>query len=207
MRFKDRAEAGRMLSEKLIPFKGSETVVFALPRGGVIVGREIAKALKVPLELIITRKIGHPNQPEFAIAAISEGGKMVGDPFRMPEVDPSWLEANIRKELEEAKRRRQAYKPKEKISPKDKTAIIVDDGAATGLTIMAAIKELSSKKPKKIILALPVAPLDVLEKLKKKVDEVVCINCEKDFLGAVGTYYEKFPQVEDTEVKKILEKN
>lgn len=207
MRFKDRAEAGRMLAEKLKTYQGKDTVVFALPRGGVIIGYEVAKALSAPLELIITRKIGHPYQPEYAITAISEGGKIVGEPLKSPDIDTSWLETEIEKEFNEAKRRRQTYKPQDKISASGKIAIIVDDGVATGLTLIAAIKEIKSQKPKKIILALPVAPMDVLENLRKAVDQVICILPEENFLGAVGSYYENFPQIEDEEVKRIMAAN
>lgn len=213
MPFKDRFEAGKMLADRLKSFQKKDIVIFALPRGGVVVASQVARALKAPLELIITRKIGHPDQPEYAIAAISEGGQIVGDPLKHKDIDPAWLESKISEEFSEAKRRRQIYKPslrayaleaEGKISAKGKTAIIVDDGVATGLTILAAIKEIKSQNPKKIVLALPVAPFDILDKLKKEVNEIVCIYPEKDFFGAVGSYYENFPQVEDEEVVKIM---
>lgn len=206
MFFRDRSEAGKLLSDKLRAYAGANTIVYALPRGGVVVGGEVAKALNSPLEVVITRKIGHPTQPEYAIAAISENGEIVQNPIEISHVDSEWLKSKIRHELEEAKRRRATYKPIGKISAKGKVAIIVDDGVATGLTIMAAIKDIKAQRPEKIILALPVAPCDVLEILKKQVDRVVCIKAEAYFSGAVGSYYHSFPQVEDFKVKEIISK-
>ena len=205
MTFKDRKEAGKMLAEKLKNFENTQTVVYALPRGGVIVGHEIAKKLNLPLDLVITRKIGHQFSPEYAICAIAEDGHRVCNKNEELEADTKWLNERFKEEQKEASRRRWVYlKNRPMLSPKNRTAIIVDDGIATGLTIMLAIREIRHESPSKIIVAVPVAPLDAIEKIKNEVDEVVALDIDKDFAGAVGEYYEDFSEIEDDEVIKIM---
>ena len=207
MQFKNREEAGKLLAKKLEKYKGKNIIVYALPRGGVVPALEIARFLKSPLDLIITRKIGHPYQPEYAIGAISESGRIVGSKEDMELVDKDWLKKEIKKQQEEIVRRRNMYlKGRESIDPKGKIAIIVDDGIATGLTIQAAILALKQQKPKEIIIAVPVVPKETAAVLKKDVDEIIALTMpsEDEFLGAVGAYYQDFSQVEDKDVISLL---
>lgn len=204
--FKDRGDAGRQLARKLLKYKDKNPVVLALPRGGVVLGDVVAKKLECPLDLIITRKIGHPYNPEYAIAAVSISGEVVENRAETDAVDQRWFEEKKLKQILEAKRRQEAYlKGRKPLDLKDKTAIIVDDGIATGLTMMAAIKEVRLKNPMQIIVTVPVIPFDTYEILLKLVDEVVAISMPDDFLGSVGAYYKNFPQVSDDEVVNILQ--
>ena len=208
MYFRDRAEGGRLLSKLLKKYKEhADVVVFALPRGGVVTGLEVAKFLKAPLDLIITRKIGHPYQPEYAIAAIAEDGHMIGKKNELDSVDQSWLKKEIEIQREEAKRRREAYLSGLSIIPVEgKTAILVDDGVATGLTIRVAIKELRHRNPSKIVVAVPVVPEHTAKTIAEEADELIALDIPrgKDFLGAIGSYYDDFSPVEDNEVISIM---
>lgn len=208
MYFADRIDAGRKLGKLLAKkYNGKDCLVYALPRGGVVTGLEVAKALNAPLDLLIIRKIGHPGNPEYAIGAISEHGHLAKGPD-FDSIDTKWLDSQIVKEQKEIKRRRILYlQDRKEKDPKGKIAIIVDDGIATGLTIKAAILELQEKSPAKIIIAVPVAPEDVLNNLKKEVDDIVCLAKEAEYLGSVGSYYEDFPQISDDEVIKLLAKS
>lgn len=205
--FQDRRDAGEQLSRLLTDYN-NKTVVYALPRGGVVVAEVVAKKLKAPLELLIPRKIGHPYNPEYAIGAVTEHGKPILDETETAYVSKVWLESEITKQREEAKRRRKLYVGNKKpASVAGKTAIIVDDGIATGLTMFAAIDELKELRPKKIIVAIPVMPKDTVQKLKTLVDQVIAIEIPDFFRGAIGAYYDNFRQVEDEEVIKILKLN
>lgn len=209
MYFKDRVDAGKRLAHTLKKYKGKDVVIYALPRGGVVTAKEISKYLQVPLDLIITRKIGHPQSPEYAIAATAENGHILGEKGEIESVGREWLEKEMKKEKLEAKRRREKYLQKrETIDVKGKVAILVDDGIATGLTMRVAIMELKHRKPKKIVVAIPVIPIGTAEILGKEADEVVALDIspENEFLGAVGAYYEEFPQVSDEEVIQLLDK-
>lgn len=205
MRFKDRTESGKLLAEKLLKYKGKEVVVYAVPRGGVVLGVEIAKALGAPLDLVITRKIGHPYNPEYALCVIAEDMHMMCDEVDRASVDQKWLEAEMEKERREAIRRREVYlKGRKRPEVAGKIAIVVDDGIATGLTFLMALKEVRHLNPSKLVAAIPVSPVDTAEKIKKEVDELVALDIDPQFLGAVGAYYDNFPQVEDTEVIRLL---
>jgi putative phosphoribosyl transferase len=206
MRFKNRVDAGKQLSQLLAKYKGNDVVVFALPRGGVVVADEIAKSLHAPLGLIFAHKIGHPYQPEYAIAAVSEGGHIVGSAREMSAVGEAWLEKEKAHQIAEIKRKRLAYLNGKKDLPvEDKVAILVDDGIATGLTMQVGIQELKDRKPKKIVVAVPVAPSSTAALMKTMADEFVGTEIEEGyFLGAVGAYYDDFSQVEDEEVIEIL---
>lgn len=180
-------------------------MIYGLPRGGVVVAAEVAHALNAPLDLIIARKIGHPFNPEYAIGAVTEKGTPVFNEAEASQVDSTWLSKAVEEQRAEAKRRRKSYLGnQEPISVKDKTAVLVDDGIATGLTYKAAITELKNRKPAKIVAAVPVAPADSAAEIEAEIDEIVCLLCEEYFLGAVGNYYEYFEQVEDNEVIDIL---
>lgn len=205
--FKDRVEAGKHLAAALKKYKGSNAVVYALPRGGVVVGAEVAKRLGLELDLIIPRKIGHPQIPEYAIGAVAENGHSVLNKEEIQRVDADWLYEEIEKQKVEATRRRAIYLANKKpISAKNKIAIIVDDGIATGLTVQAAIQEIKHQNPKEVIVAVPVAPADIVQKLCTLADEVVVVNAPEEFYGAVGAYYINFEQVEDEDVVKIMRK-
>jgi len=202
----NRQDAGKLLAKKLEDYRGADTVVYVLPRGGVVVGYEIAKELGATLDIITTRKIGHPDNPEYAVCAITEEGDLFCNEFEKALLDPEWLKKEAEKEKQEALRRKSLYlKDKPHILAEDKISIIVDDGIATGLTMFAAIKFLKKEKPKKIIVAVPVAPRDVVAKLRKEVDEVITLDDSEPFLGSVGAYYRDFPQVSDQEVIALLQ--
>lgn len=207
--FENRSDAGRQLCQLLTKYKGENVVVYAIPRGGITIAEPIAKYLNAPIDLLLSHKIGHPYQPEYAIAAISSSGYMVGNSDELLLVDKQWLHREQEKQLQEIQRKKEKYlKGKREIPLKDKIAIIVDDGIATGLTIQAGIKELKSRHPKKIVIAVPVAPKSIADFLKVQVDDFIAIDIPDDysFLGSVGSYYDEFDQVEDDEVIFILDK-
>lgn len=205
MIFKNRQEAGILLAEKLMKYKGTDSMVYALPRGGVVVGAEIAKLLAIPLDVAVVKKIGHPYNPEYAICSVSENGDLVCNEEEKKSVSEDWLNNAIAHGKEEAVLRRQSYsKIKKTILAEGKTAIVVDDGVATGLTMKAAIKWIKNQKPKKIVVAVPVIPKETASELGKEVDELVCLNIPEYFLGAVGSYYINFSQVGDEEVERML---
>lgn len=209
MRFRDRKEAGKLLAAALSEYKGKKVVVYALPRGGVVTALEIAKYLDAPLDLIIARKIGHPDNPEYAIAAVAENGHMLGTEKELTSIDAMWLAEEIKKQRREAKRRREKYlKGRKEVSVKGKIAILVDDGVATGLTMRAGIVELRHRGPKEIIVAVPVVPQSTAEILKSEADRLVALSTPSDFefLGSVGAYYDEFLPVEDEEVITILKR-
>lgn len=205
MLFHDRYDAGKRLAEKLEAYRGQNVEVFALPRGGVPLGAEIAGSLKVPLNLIITKKIGHPHNPEYAVGAVSEMGSVVYNQDEISEISPLWLEQEIKNLREEINRRRSVYLPGR--CPTDlggKTVVIVDDGIATGYTMAAAIEDLKKTKPTKIVVAIPVVPEEIALRIAGSVDELVSLRIEKFYLGAVGSYYENFSQLQDAEVIALL---
>lgn len=207
MRLRNRQQVGKLLSRKLKKYIDKDVVIYAIPRGGVVTANEIAKKLKCPLDLIITRKIGHPQNIEYAIAAISENGHIVSAKEELKTVNQNWLREKIEEASIEAKRRRVIYLSGQKgISSHAKIAILVDDGVATGLTLRAGIMELKLQKPRKIIVAVPVISQSIAKIIKVEADELVALTISPDniFLGGVGAYYDEFPQVTDEEVKEIL---
>lgn len=205
MRFKDRAEAGKRLAEALRKYKEEDAVVYALPRGGVVLGYEIAKELKAPLDLVITRKIGYPGNEECAVCAVAEDGHMICDSSAAALLDQEWLKSQAEREMLEARRRREVYlKGRVHLLADERTAIIVDDGVATGLTIILAIREIRHQNPKKIVVAVPVASTDASDKIREEADELVALEVPLYF-QAVGAYYQNFPQLEDDEVIRLME--
>ncbi|MGP6145774.1 phosphoribosyltransferase [Jeotgalibaca sp. A122] len=202
--FKNREDAGMQLAEMLLDYQDQEVVVFTLPRGGVPLGVAVAKRLNAPLDLIITRKIGHPFNPEYAIGAISENGKAFYNQLEIAKVDDTWLENEEARLRNEIKRRRHKYGAKE-VSVSSKTAIIVDDGIATGFTMLAAIDDVKKDNPNRIIVAIPVVPERMAEQLEKEVDEVVAIERTRAYLGSVGAYYKEFGQITDEEILEQLD--
>lgn len=205
MIFKNRVDAGKRLAIALRKYLGQDAIVYALPRGGVAVGHQIAKYLNAPLDLIITRKIGHPFNSEYAICVVAEDGHRICNESEVKAVDKVWFEERIKSEMAEAKRRRKLYlNGKYSLDPKGKTAILVDDGAATGLSFLLAIEELRHRKPHRIVAALPVASKDIADKIQIEADDMAILNIPFQFMGAVGAYYEEFDQVGDEEVISLL---
>jgi putative phosphoribosyl transferase len=208
--FADRAEAGRRLAEKLARFKSEQPVVLALPRGGVPVGFEVARALDAPLDLILVRKIGAPFQPELAIGAVVDGDQAetvlnrdLVEEFRITQ---RYLERACARELEEIERRRCLYGAGcPRIEVRERTAIVVDDGIATGATMEAALHATRRAGPRRLVLAVPVAPPDTIERLRPQVDEIECLMTP-GYLGAIGMFYADFSQLSDREVVALLER-
>ena len=205
MRFKDRNEAGIQLAVLLQKYAGDNLVVYALPRGGVPLGVEIAKKLHAPFDLLITKKIGHPGNPEYALCAIAEDGEPICNQDDIGYIDNHWLQEEIERVRNEIKRRREKYFGE--ITHPDiegKTAIIVDDGIATGYTMLAAINEIKRRKSGKIVVAIPITPEDTARELRKITDDLVSVEIDPFYLGAVGAYCDDFSQVEDEEVIYLI---
>lgn len=206
--FKDRVEAGCQLAQRLLRFKEERPLVLTLPRGGVVVGFEIAQRLAAPLDVVLVRKIGAPMQPELAIGAVADGEhpEMVvnRDIVQMLDVPESYLTEARDRQLEEIDRRRALYVgDRRRPDIEGKTAIVVDDGIATGATARAALLAVRRARPKRLILAVPVAPPDTIEELRRDVDEIECLDTPADFF-AIGAHYRDFQQVTDEEVTAIL---
>lgn len=208
MPFRNRVEAGRRLAAALRRFGGQPAVVFALPRGGVPVAAEIAAALAAPLDLVLVRKIGVPFHEELAMGAVADGGEPVTvrneDVIGMYGIDEATF-AEVRDgQLREIERRRRAYLGGRTPAPvAGRIAIVVDDGVATGATTRAALRAVRARGPAKLVLAVPVAPSDVMASLRSEADEVVCLE-EHAAFGAIGFYYADFSQLSDGEVIDIL---
>lgn len=207
MTFKNRQDAGQQLAGKLGKYKGDpDVIIIGLPRGGVVTAAEVAKELKVPLDIVVPRKIGAPGNPEFAIGAIAEDGEGIinQETVDMLGVTKEYIEETIAEEKEEAQRRLKAYRgDRASLDLKGKTAILVDDGIATGSTMRAAVLSAKAKGAKKIVVAVPVTAGDSKAKIEAEVDEFVCLDVPI-FFGAVGAFYEEFSQTEDEEVIDIL---
>lgn len=204
--WRDRREAGKQLGEALKEFKGKKITVLAIPRGGVVVGDEVARSLDAALDIVVPRKIGAPFNPELAIGAIAADGSRVLDKGLIERLGVSrdYLESEIQAQMAEIKRRMKKYRGmRPPLDVKGKTVIVVDDGVATGATTMAAIKFLRNKKPKELVLAIPVGPPETAEKLRKEVDKLICLSVPSLFY-AVGQFYDQFGQTTDEEVMAIL---
>ncbi len=206
--FADRADAGRRLAQSLAPLGLRDPVVYALPRGGVPVAVEIARALAAPVELLLVRKIGAPGAPELALAAVVDGEDaqtvVNADVGRLTGAGPAYLEQAKRRELEEIERRRAAWLgDRPRISAKGRTAIVVDDGLATGATAKAALRALRRAGAARIVLAVPVAPIETLAEMRAEADDVVCLETPDYFTG-VGAFYGDFHQLTDEETLRLL---
>lgn len=206
--FRNRAEAGRLLAERLSHYRGKDVVVLALPRGGVPVAAEIARALDAPLDLMLVRKVGAPGQPELALAAIAgpEGEELVinSEIAEATGLDAAAIGRLADAERPELARRRANYLAGRSPVPlAGRTAILVDDGIATGATVRAALRALRRATPAGIVLAVPVAPTEALAALRAEVDAIICVETQL-YLGSVGAYYASFPQVSDAEVIEML---
>ena len=204
--FADRKEAGRRLARKIEAYRGANALVLALPRGGVVVGFEVARALGLPLDILAPRKIGHPFHPEYAIGAVDEHGTKILNEAEAAAVDQAWLLGETERQKAEAERRIRAYRGERKAAEiGGKTVIIVDDGIATGLTMRLAVRSVKARKPERIVVAVPVAPPESPRALTDEgADEVVVLEPPGEFMGAVGAHYARFEQVEDAEVVRLL---
>jgi len=210
MPFKNRSDAGRKLAKALAGYKEQQPVILALPRGGVTVAAEVAAVLNAPLDLILVRKVGVPFQPELAMGAVVDGGAPIivrnEDVIRLADIDESEFKRICDSELAEIERRRQRYLgSRQRADVSGRTAIVVDDGIATGATTRAALRATRIRNPKKLVLAVPVAPTDTVAELRSEADEVICLE-DHEFFGAIGTYYADFSQVSDETVIDILKR-
>jgi putative phosphoribosyl transferase len=210
MLFQNRTDAGRQLARALTKYKGRHPVVLALPRGGVPVAAEVAAALDAPLDLVLVRKIGVPNQPELAMGAVTDGEQPTvvrnTEIIELCGVSDREFDAVSKEELAEIERQRRRYiGDRARAEVKGQVAIIIDDGIATGATTLAAIQAVRSRKPKELVLAVPVAPLDTVKKLDAEVDAIVCLDTPEE-LGAIGYFYRDFHQVGDEEVVATLKR-
>jgi len=208
MPFKDRSDAGRKLAKALGQYKDQQPVILALPRGGVHVADEVAAALKAPLDLILVLKRGVPFQPELAMGAVVDGGAPLivrnEDVIQLAGIQESEFKAVCDGELVEIERRRQRYLgSRERVDVSGHTAIVIDDGVATGATTRAALRATRMRNPKRLVLAVPVGPTDNIAELRSEADDVVCLE-DHEFFGAIGVYYANFSQVSDEEVIEIL---
>ena len=199
--FKDRIYAGYLLTKRLYKFKGEDCVVVAVPRGGVSVAYQVAKHLEFPLDIILTKKIGHPTNKEYAIGSVSSTDRILNEYKGFSE---TYVEEETNRLRQEIKEKEQLYRGKRKaLDLKDKTVLLIDDGIATGKTVLLTIKMLRSKQPKYLVIAVPVLPHDQIKEISRYVDELVYIVAPYDFNG-VGHYYENFDQVTDEEVIRLL---
>jgi putative phosphoribosyl transferase len=208
-RFEDRREAGRRLAEELRDYAGQDDlVVLALPRGGVPVAYEVAKALDAPLDIFLVRKLGLPGHEELAMGAIASGGVRVLNEqvVRMSGVDERTIAAVAAEEQRELERRERAYRGGRPTSAiEGHTVILVDDGLATGSTMRAAALALKAQKPKRLVIAVPVAAPETCDAFRDEVDEIVCAITPEPFY-AVGLWYDDFSQTSDEEVQQLLER-
>lgn len=205
--FKDRVDAGKQLAQALSKYKSEDLIVLAVPRGGVPVGFEVAKSLGAPLDLVVPRKIGAPDNPELAVGAVAEDGTVIlnTDLVESLGISGDYIRDEAERQRGEIERRIKEYRGDRPLPDlRGKTVIIVDDGIATGATTAAAIESVRRRGAKQVVLAVPVAPPDVVTGLKEKADEVIALYTPRQFY-AVGVHYKDFTQTSDKEVKTILQ--
>jgi len=207
--FSDRPDAGRQLAQRLLHLLSRNPVILALPRGGVPVAFEVAEALKAPLDLLFVRKIGAPGHPELGLGAVVDGAHpqvvLNEDVVSQLEIPAPYIEREARNQLREIERRRERYLGgRPPINVTNRTAIVVDDGIATGGTIKAALGGLQRVRPAHLVLAVPVAPAETINQLRSQADEIVCLATPYPF-HSVGAHYLNFNQTSDAEVVELLE--
>jgi putative phosphoribosyl transferase len=204
--FRDREDAGRRVAELLVRYLEERLIVLALPRGGVPVGYEVARALRAPLEVFTARKLGAPNQPELGIGAVAQDGSRVLNERIVEEIGVSeeYIERIAAEETKEAERRLKLFRG-ERPEPavRSRTALLVDDGIATGVTSRAAIEALRRRDPRRLVLAVPVCAAPTAESLRKEVDELICLEAPSDLM-AISLWYRNFEQTSDEEVIELL---
>jgi putative phosphoribosyl transferase len=206
MRFVDRRDAGRRLAARLMPLAGEHPVIVALPRGGVPVGFEVARALDAPLEVLAVRKLGAPGNPELAVGAVAEDGTGVLDRRSIARlgISPEVLEATLDEESRELSRRVARYRAgRAPVALEDRLVIVVDDGLATGLTNLASVRALRKRKVRRIVVAVPVGTSDSIAMLGEEADDVICVQVP-DVLLSVGSWYRDFAPVSDEQVLELL---
>ena len=205
--FRDRKQAGKALAAALKDLVREEVVVLAIPRGGVVVGSEVAESLGAALDVIITRKIGAPGEPEYALGAVTQSGEVILDENAVDilHVSEEYLDKEAANQWEEVKDRTKRFRGERPFpSLKGKVVVIVDDGIATGNTVFAALRSVKVQGPKSVVVAVPVGPSETIAKLANEADKVVCLETPEPFF-AIGQFYAEFPQVEDDEVRRILD--
>jgi len=207
--FKDRKQAGKKLAEALLKYKAETPVILAIPRGGVPVAYEVAIALDAPLDIVVVRKLGAPGQPELGIGAVVDGdhpqGVLNEEIMAELAVSQDYLDREVARQLKEIRRRQEAYRggrASEKIE--GRTVIVIDDGIATGGSMRAALRGVRRSNPKRLVMAVPVAPTETIESLRPEVDDVVCLSTP-EFFAAIGEFYEDFGQTSDKEVTELLD--
>jgi putative phosphoribosyl transferase len=207
MHFRDRVEAGQLLARELSWLRDEKSViVLGVPRGGVVVANEVAKALHAPLDVYITRKLGAPHNPELAIGALASDGSAFLDPdaMRSPGVTDEYVQSEIARQRKEIARRMTSYRGARPAPDlHDKTVVLVDDGVATGATVLASLRAIRQHRPKQLILAVPVGAADSIASLQKEADRVICLYSPEVF-WAVGSFYSDFHQTLDEEVIQML---
>jgi putative phosphoribosyl transferase len=208
MTFSDRSDAGRRLAKALSKYKDTNAVILALPRGGVPVAAEVAASLNAPLDLVLVRKIGVPAQPELAMGAVVDGATPIvvrnDEVIELSGTTAREFDEACARELAEIERRRQLYiGERARVEIAGHVVILIDDGIATGATTRAALQAIRKRKPKELVLAVPVAPPETIRQLLKEVDTLICLETPEDF-GAIGYFYRDFRQVSDREVIEIL---
>jgi putative phosphoribosyl transferase len=205
-RFRDRRDAGSRLAAELLPCRGEDPVVVGLPRGGVPVAEEVAAALDAPLDVLAVRKLGAPHNPEYGIGAIAEGGVRVFDSEALAVlgINGGVLDSIVAREAEELRRRVAVYRGRRPLTDlRGRTAIVVDDGVATGVTDTAALRAIRRHGPRRLVLAVPVCASDSAARLREEADDLVCLS-EPSLLYGVGQWYRDFSQVSDEEVVAAL---
>jgi putative phosphoribosyl transferase len=204
MTFADRRDAGRRLAAALAHLRDRRPVVLAVPRGGVVIGRQVADQLQAPMDIIVPRKLRAPFNPELAVGAVAEGGAVFVDEATARGVSRAYLDTEIAAQQQEIERRVQVYRAGRPIPDlAGRTAIVVDDGIATGATLVAALRAVRALGPAHLVAAVPVAPPEGVARLAQEADEVVCLFAPEVFY-AVGQFYDDFRQVEDDEVIALL---
>ncbi|MBI2363750.1 MAG: phosphoribosyltransferase [Deltaproteobacteria bacterium] len=205
MIFQNREEAARLLARRLSAYyRNKHPLVLGIPRGAVPMAKIIAEALGGELDVVLVRKLGHPSQPELAIGAIDESGKVFYSDYAY-DIDESYLEAEKRRQLEIIRNRRAQYTPhRPPIDPKDRIVIVIDDGIATGSTMTAALRAIRARQPKKLVAAVAVASAQAARAMREEADAMVCLKVPVEFY-AVGQFFKHFEQVSDEDVIKILE--
>lgn len=205
--FRNRVEAGKRLGEALKDLKGSDLIVLGIPRGGVVVANEVANALGAPLDVIVTRKISPPGEPEYALGAVTQEGEVMLDRQAAETLgaDRDYLDSEIARKREEVRERTLKFRGDVSFpSLAGKVVVVVDDGIATGSSVEAAVMSIKKRKPKEVVIAVPVAPSDAVEALADGGDRVVCLETPR-FFFAIGEFYRDFEQVSDEEVRRILD--